>query len=109
MSVEKFSTGRNESKLSRQEIGERLFKLRQSGFFDSKTPQCSLIEEDATCKVVAQYLEDGNIQPALAFFDNNNPGPEVEAQFNGIGGRRAFRKILEIIDVPIPDVLKGGD
>ncbi len=104
MGIEQSSSNRSEGRLSsQQEIATKMSNLRQSALFDEKKPDHVLIEVNAVCTEMVQYLETGNLERVINFFDKNNPGHEVEAQFNGVGGRPAFVKILTEIGVSVPN------
>lgn len=73
MSQEKFSSPNNRESLrilSDKEISEGLHKLREAKMFDVTAPGHILIEEDAACHAMYEYLSTGNLDKALDFFSS---------------------------------------
>lgn len=81
-------------------------RLKEAAMFNNKNPEHALIDQEATEQALTDYLMTGNLEEALTFFDSNNV-PELEEEFKGISGRKAFKKLLEVMGVPLPPVLES--
>jgi len=66
-----------------------LHEFRDSGFFERIS-----IDENAMAAVLADYLQTGNEEAALTFFDRNYD-PNLTKTDKLLNGREAFRQALD--------------